>query len=170
MNGSVAIKGQVEVSGAIKCANTYTNTVTNAANMYITSNYNFRRSTASSKRYKHDIRSLTGSLEASKLLTVPVVQYIYNADYLSEEDARYGKYIPGFIAEDIAELYPIAVETDEEGRPEDWNIRLIVPPMLQLIQDACEKISGHSSHITILQEKIARQEAEIQALKAKLQP
>ena len=170
VNGSVAIKGQVEVSGAIKCANTYTNTVTNAANMYITSNYNFRRSTASSKRYKHDIRSLTGSLEASKLLTVPVVQYIYNADYLSEEDARYGKYIPGFIAEDIAELYPIAVETDEEGRPEDWNIRLIVPPMLQLIQDACEKISGHSSHITILQEKIARQEAEIQALKAKLQP
>lgn len=158
--GSTTISGQISVTGAIKCQNAYDNTVTNAANLYITSNYNFRRSTASSKRYKHDIAQLRGELDARKLLNLPVKQYVYNLDYLSEEDLRYGKAIPGFIAEDVAEIYPIAAEY-ADGVVEDWNIRLIVPPILALVQEEYAELTAHAARLDTAEARIESLQAQL---------
>ena len=69
-----------------------------------------------------------------------MVQFVYNDDYLEPTDSRYEKEIPGFIAEDIKEIYPIACDLDKDGNPRDWNMRYIIPPMLALIQDQNERI------------------------------
>jgi hypothetical protein len=79
-------------------------------------------------------------MDPKGLLNLPVVRYIYNLDYLDKEDLRYNRYVPGFLAEDMAEYYPIAAEYTEDGEIEDWNVRMVVPPMLALIQDAYKEI------------------------------
>ena len=139
-NGTLTVSSNATVKGWFRSEWAYHNTSSSAANVQINDAGTLRRSASSSKRYKHDIRPLADALDASKLLSVPVVQYIYNEGYLPEDDPRCGQYIPGFIAEDIAGLYPAAAETNADGQPEDWNIRLIVPPMLALIQDLYKRI------------------------------
>ncbi len=185
------VTGNTTVTGGwFRTAWAYSNTSSRAANVQINDSGTLRRSASSSKRYKHNIRPLADSLDAEKLLSVPVVQYIYNPDYLSGEDPRYGKSIPGFIAEDIAEYYPIAAEVDAEGCVEDWNIRMIVPPMLALVQEEYWILGEHGSRLSIAEARqdsaearlsflqsqlmsamaqLASQEAEIQMLKAKVQ-
>lgn len=188
---AVPVTGNTTVTGGwFRTAWAYSNTSSRAANVQINDSGTLRRSASSSKRYKHNIRPLADSLDAEKLLSVPVVQYIYNPDYLSGEDPRYGKSIPGFIAEDIAEYYPIAAEVDAEGCVEDWNIRMIVPPMLALVQEEYWILGEHGSRLSIAEARqdsaearlsflqsqlmsamaqLASQEAEIQMLKAKVQ-
>ena len=96
---------------------------------------------ASSRKIKHDIKPIEDEdLLPKNLYDIPVVQFVYNDNYLSEKDLRYHKAVPGFIAEDIKELYPIACDADREGNARDWNVRYIVPPMLALIQDLNKRV------------------------------
>ena len=145
-SGTFTAEGNIVSGGNIQCANriktqgTYDTTTTAAANMVIPSTYWTARSTASSKRYKHDIVNLQGKLNSEKLLDVPVRQYKYNLDYISDKDQRYNVDIPGFIAEELYEHYPIAVEIID-GQIEDWNHRMIIPPMLDLIQKLHRRIT-----------------------------
>lgn len=138
-SGAIAATGSLRTDGRIYSKGTYDTTGTAAANMIISSAYWTYRSSSSSRRYKHDIYELSDSLNSEKLLNVPVKQYIYNLDYISEEDQRYNTPIPGFIAEDMYEHYPIAVEI-KDGMIEDWNHRMIIPPMLDLIQKLWTKV------------------------------
>ena len=135
---------------------TYSTTTSGAANVAITSGYYLVRSTASSKRYKHDINPITGY---KAILDIPVKEYIYNLDYLSEEDQRYNTVIPGFIAEDVYEHYPIAAEI-VDGEVDDWNIRMIVPPMLKLIQDNYNTIQEQNELIQNLIKRVEELEAK----------
>ena len=124
----------------------YSYTTSDSANINVDAYGWIRRSTSSSKRYKHNIKTLD---DYHNLLDVPVVSFIYNDDYLRTDDMRYGKAIPGFIAEDIDKHYPIATERTADGKPEDWNIRMIVPPMLALIQELnnrVNKLEGKDGH------------------------
>ena len=92
------------------------------------------RYVSSSKRYKHDITSELDE-DPRKLYELEVRQFKYNDDYLNPEDQRAGKNVLGFISEEVAEVMPGAVDYDEEGRPEMWNVHIIVPAMLKLIQE-----------------------------------
>lgn len=98
-------------------------------------------STASSRRFKNSIVAISDEidLDPKKLLTIPVVAFKYNQDYLSSDDLRFNKMIPGFIAEDIEEIYEIAAENDEIGAS-DWNPRYVIPGMLALIQELYTRI------------------------------
>ena len=129
---------RLDTSGYLQARGT--TTTSSAANAWIdSSSGRFYRSTSSSKRYKHDITSkLTEDPE--KLYDVEVVQYKYNDDYISKDDQRYGKDIIGFIAEEVAEAMPGAVDYDDEGRPEMWNVHVIVPAMMKLIQNQKKEI------------------------------
>lgn len=138
-DGYVRGIASLRTDGRMYSKGTYDETGTAAANMIISSAYWTYRSSSSSRRYKHDIYELSDSLNSEKLLNVPVKQYIYNLDYISEEDQRYNTPIPGFIAEDMYEHYPIAVEI-KDGMIEDWNHRMIIPPMLDLIQKLWTKV------------------------------
>jgi hypothetical protein len=120
-----------------------TTTTANAANTWMSATNGLtRRSTASSQRYKEnivDIRTVPG-LDPSKLLSLPVRAFTYKADYLDSADDRFGDSLPGFIAEEVAEIYPIAADKDN-GVIESWNDRFVVPGILALVQDLHARVT-----------------------------
>ena len=67
---------------------------------------------------------------------------------------RYERFIPGFIAEEVAEVYPIAADLDDNGDPEDWNVRYVVPPMLALIQRQKQAIDSLNERIEMIEGRI----------------
>jgi hypothetical protein len=112
-------------------------TSANAANTRMDTDGRTRRSTASSARFKEDIVSLStvADLDPSKLLTLPIRAFKFKSDYLDATDNRSGMVVPGLIAEEVAEHYPIAADRGNDGVVENWNERFVIPGMLALIQD-----------------------------------
>jgi len=117
----------------------YATNVTSAANGFWVTSGSGRMTytTASSQRYKHDIVDLVSISEydPKKLLNLPVRAFRYNEDYVSKTDDRAEVLIPGFIAEEVDAIYPIACDYSETKGPESWNDRVILPAMLALIQE-----------------------------------
>lgn len=115
------------------------------ANVVITSNGVFGSTNGSSKRWKHDIADIRESvIDPTNLYDAKVRQFKYNDDHIAHNDERYNKLVPGLIAEELDEVYPIAVahETHEDGTVtcEDWELRYMVPAMLYLIQEQNERL------------------------------
>ena len=90
----------------------------------------------SSIRFKENIVNISEKegLDPSVLLNLPVRSFTYKQGYLPEDDARYGMDLPGFIAEELEEIYPIAVDRDADGTPQRWNADFIIPGLLKIIQ------------------------------------
>ena len=146
VRGYIVFRGQGDtelamIDGAgIVSSGLYSNTISSSSNVHIDSSGRMYRSTSSSQRYKTDIKNIQSEdLKPEKLYNLPVREFKYNEGYLSKEDPRIDTFVPGFIAEEVAEVYPIACEYDD-GKPENWNIRFIVPAMLKLIQDQKKEI------------------------------
>lgn len=98
-------------------------------------------SSSSSKRYKHDITDrISKELDAHKLYKLQMKQFVFNDDSPVQYYGMKGKTLPGFIAEDVAEIYPAATIYNAEGVVESWDERRIIPAMLTLIQEQNEKI------------------------------
>lgn len=132
--------GSIQGTGTCSFAQSYDSTVSTAANTVVTGGGTLHRSTSSSRRYKHDINEELGELDPEALYDVSVVRFKYNDDYLSEDDQNYGKDVIGFIAEDMAEKYPVAVNYDDEGKPEMWQSNYLIPAMMKLIQNQKKEI------------------------------
>lgn len=98
------------------------------------------RSTSSSERYKENIVDLSQvpELDPKKLLDLPVRAFTYKEGELPETDDRHQQLIPGFIAEEVDAIYPVAA--DYVDGPESWNDRMIVPALLSLVQDLYKRI------------------------------
>lgn len=137
--------------GTIRSKYTYDyEQVSNAPNLYITSNGNFRRTTnTSSQRYKKDIKDLKNEeLNPRRLYDLPIKQFKYKEEYQpNKEDCRYNKDLVGFIAEDVSKIYPIATDYNENGEVENWNERYIIPAMLKLIQEQHTEIEQMKKEI-----------------------
>ena len=135
----------------------YLRGITTTELKYGTKNVAFQGS--SSKRYKHDIeRIIDEELNPHRLLSLPAVQFVYNDDFdhLQYYDMK-GKLLPGFIAEEVADIYPAAVIHDADGRIESWDERRIIPGMLALIQEQQKKIDD-------LEERLAKLERMVEKL------
>jgi hypothetical protein len=78
-------------------------------------------------------------LQANKLLDLPVRAFTYKKEYLSEGDERAEIMVPGFITEEMDEIYPIAVDY-EKGLAHNWNEKFVIPGMLALIQDLYKEV------------------------------
>jgi hypothetical protein len=117
-------------------------TSANAANTRMDTDGRTRRSTASSARFKEDIVSISAvaDLDPRGLLNVPVRAFKFKSDYLDPTDNRAGVLVPGLIAEEVAEHYPIAAD-HSNGEVENWNERFVIPGMLALIQDLNTRIA-----------------------------
>ena len=114
---------------------------------YIGSTGRLQRS-SSSKRYKHDIDDLQyKNISAEKLYDLRVAQFVFNDDHIGKDDPNYQTLIPGFIAEEVAEAYPVAAILNGNGQVEDWDARLILPPMMKLIQEQKRQIDSLSDKI-----------------------
>lgn len=102
----------------------------------------------SSIRYKNSIEDINSkSLDPRLLYGVKIRQFKFNKDYISDKnDERYDRLTPGFIAEELEEIYPRAV-FHENGKAEGWDLTVIVPPMLALIQEQHKDIEQLKSEI-----------------------
>ncbi len=122
----------------------YNRTYSSAANMFVTANGVFGRSTSSSERYKEDIKT-AGIDELRGLYNLPVKRFKYRKDYIAEDDELFDKHLYGFIVEDIEKILPCAVQHIKNGQgkciPEMWNNNIIVPAILGLIQDLNKRLS-----------------------------
>lgn len=145
-NGSVTINNTGASSttdsltisnGTIKCLAIYNNhpSSTQSPNVYIGAQGHLVNTVSSSRRYKHDINDNIEKFDYKNLLKLPVRSFIYNDDYLSEDSEIRNVPIIGFIAEEVAELFPQGAEYNEDGTVEMWNYKTILPAMLKLIQE-----------------------------------
>jgi hypothetical protein len=143
---------QVSTLGVTLSGNVYTldafynqdsSTSANAANTRMDTDGRTRRSTASSARFKEGIVSIStvADLDPRGLLNVPVRAFRFKSDYLDPTDNRAGMLVPGLIAEEVAEHYPIAAD-HSDGEVENWNERFVIPGMLALIQDLAARVDA----------------------------
>jgi len=107
----------------------------------------------SSIRFKDIITEVSNS-DIETFYHIPIYWYKYKLDYLSDSDERYDKLIPGFIAEDIDKIAPIAVDHDTDGIPEMWNSNIVVPIMFQMIKNEHERNDKLQQEIAELKEMI----------------
>lgn len=127
-------------STCLKSMPTYDRTYSSSPNMYITSNGVFGRSSSSSARYKTDIADVKDStLNPYQILDIPVRQYKYNSEHIPVGKDADDLYI-GIIAEEAASVFPAAAEYNEDGEVEMWNVKVIVPAMLKILQDQQKEI------------------------------
>lgn len=125
----------------IQAPDVYNRTTSTGSNVRVNSNGTLYRYSSSSMRYKKDITTKLGDeLDPERLYDLKVWQYKYREGHLDKNDQRYGQDIIGFIAEDVKQKYPIAVNYNEDGQIENWNVEMIVPAMLKLIQNQKKEI------------------------------
>ncbi len=134
-----------------KCV--YSSTTSSSSNVCISLDGTFQRSTSSSKRYKTDITSdIHKENNPENLYDITLYEYKYKDLYLSPTDQRYQKNIIGFLAEDVYKKYPIACNLDKDGKPEMWNINILFPAALKLIQNQHKEIKQLEKRMRILEQ------------------
>ena len=121
----------------------------------------------SSKRIKDIDRKLNES-DVEALYDISVYRAKYKDGYLSESDQRNGKYYPMFIAEDVEEFFPDAVDLDEDGNARDWNYRVLVPAMFQMIKSQKEELTAMREEKRLLADKVSSLEDRLKKLETLL--
>lgn len=134
-------KAMLKSDGGIVSPYAYEHTDSGSPNVVVWSNGLFLRSASSSKRYKEEItEQIPDRLDPHRLYALPVKSYKYKPGYLRDGDIYEGKERIGLIVEDVAEIYPDAVNYDASGQAEMWNSQILLPAMLKLIQEQNERI------------------------------
>lgn len=111
---------------------------------------------SSSKRYKNSVKALKDkALDPHKLLDLPVKQFKYNEDVVTQYADMKDLLMPGFIAEDVDKIYPVAVIHDEDGKVESWDERRIIPGMLALIQEQQKRIDDLEARLEKLERLVS---------------
>lgn len=103
-------------------------------------------SSSSSMRYKVLGKTVKED-ELEDLYRIKVIWAKYKDGYLSEQDERYGKEMPMFIAEDIDRRFPLAVDHNEKGKAENWNYRIMIPCMFAMLKNEHEKVKNLQSEL-----------------------
>lgn len=109
---------------------------------------------ASSMRYKV-IGKTIGEADLEELYQIQVVWAKYKEGYLDESDERYNKEMPMFLAEDIDQHFPLAVDHDEQGRAENWNYRIMIPCMFAMLKNEHEKAKELQSELESIKTELA---------------
>lgn len=141
-------------SSSLKHAGVYDTTVSSGSQLRISADGTIQRYSSSSKRYKKDITDIIPSeLNPQKLYDLNVVSYKYLDHYLPANDQRYKHDILGFIAEDVYEKYPEACNLNDDGLPEMWEINILFPAALKLIQEQHKEIIALSEQIETMKQQ-----------------
>ena len=148
-NGGIGVSGdsyfndRVDIYGAAYFGNAYSNTSTGSVNARLCNSTDdtlsrLAKVASSSKRYKN-LDSHLSSEDVDSLYDIPTYWFSYKDEYLSEDDERYRKRLPGFVVEDWEEVMPIAIDHNSDGSPEMWNNNIIVPLMFEMIKTEHKK-------------------------------
>ena len=96
---------------------------------------------SSDRRLKNSIEAVTNDeLNPERLYELPIWQYKYNDDVLEDGDDLKDKTVIGFMADEVASVYPRACACDRDGMPTSWNPNVMIPAMLALIQKQKQEI------------------------------
>lgn len=141
-------------SSSLKHAGVYDTTVSSGSQLRISADGTIQRYSSSSKRYKKDVTDIIPSgLNPQKLYDLNIVSYKYLDHYLPANDQRYKHDILGFIAEDVYEKYPEACNLNDDGLPEMWEINILFPAALKLIQEQHKEIIALSEQIETMKQQ-----------------
>jgi hypothetical protein len=110
-------------------------------------------SSSSSKRYKILGASLPEEF-IENLYNIEPIMARYKEGYLAKGDERVGVEFPMFIAEDVDKYFPLAVDHNTDGLPENWNERIMVPAMFAMLKAQKKKIDQQEKLINKLCEKL----------------
>ena len=102
------------------------------------SDYRLRAYGSSSERYKILGNPLTEEF-IENLYNIEPIMARYRDGYLEEHDERVGVEFPMFRAEDVDEYFPLAVD-HIDGKPENWNERIMIPAMFAMIKQQKQEI------------------------------
>lgn len=127
---------------------------TSGWNAWISNNdYRLRAYGSSSERYKILGDSLTEEFIES-LYNIEPIMARYKDGYLEEHDERVGVEFPMFRAEDVDKYFPLAVDHNTDGLPENWNERIMIPAMFAMIKSQKEQLDRQEKLINQLYEKL----------------
>ena len=118
---------------------------------------------SSSRRYKVIDRELE-SVDVENAYRIQVVLAKYRDGFLVEGDEAEGRYMPMLIAEDVEEHLPEAV-IHRDGKTQDWNPRVLIPVMLQMIKDQKGALEKQNEEIKQLKEELEVQKEELKRMK-----
>ena len=110
-------------------------------------------SSSSSKRYKILGASLPEEF-IENLYNIEPIMARYKEGYLAKGDERADAEFPMFIAEDVDKYFPLAVDHNTDGLPENWNERIMIPAMFAMIKSQKEQLDRQEKLINQLYEKL----------------
>jgi hypothetical protein len=119
--------------GLIRSIDTYNNTSATLPNMVVSGGGTFERSTASSQRFKENIKDWDGN-GLNTILALKPKTFTYKADYYKNPELE----MLGLIAEEVAEVSPFLAEFENEdrtGQVENVRYATIVVPLIKAIQE-----------------------------------
>lgn len=116
-------------------------TVTTGYNCYINMNtFQLSKFSSSSERYKILGTELSKEF-IDNLYNIKPIMARYKDGYLDEHDERVGIDFPMFNADDVNQYFPLAVD-HVDGKPENWNERIMIPAMFAMIKQQKEEIES----------------------------
>lgn len=116
--------------------------------------YLFKES-SSSMRYKTIGRKMS-ACDIEGMYSIQPVFAKYKKDYLPPNDERYNVEYPMFIAEDVERYAPLAVDHNEDGKAENWNYRVMIPYMFQMIKSQKKTIDNLTERLERLESIILK--------------
>lgn len=150
---------RVDLSGNVYSYGVDGATTANAANVRVGASAQLLKST-STQRVKTDIKSLGGELvgvDEGKISDEPAsvnasdVLNVVAAEFQSLTAADADQRILGFIAENVAEVFPWAAEWDDEGLPSSVADRPILAALLQVVKEQQATITALTARIEALE-------------------
>jgi Chaperone of endosialidase len=127
------------------------------------------RANLSSRRYKHDIKSMDKASEA--LFALKPVSFRYNKEYDATQTIAYG-----LIAEEVAEVHPDLVGRNPQGQPESVRYEQINAMLLneflkehRKVQELEATVAQQQKGMEVLAASLKEQAAQIQKVSAQLE-
>lgn len=134
-------------------------TVTAGYNCYIDMHtFQLSRFSSSSERYKILGAELSKEF-IDNLYNIKPIMARYKDGYLDEHDERVGIDFPMFNADDVDKYFPLAVD-HIDGKPENWNERIMVPAMFAMIKQQKSEIDNLKEDIKELRKIIKEMRGE----------
>lgn len=109
---------------------------------------------SSTRKIKRDIvYNFDETTDPHQLYNLRVAQFKYKDEYIDENDYNRNRNILGLIAEDVDEDYHIAAYHESDGTPTDWDERIIIPALVQLVQEQKQMIDNLIQRVENLEQK-----------------
>lgn len=142
--GTVTAGGQLNANGELYASQAVTAGPAASPNCYITTGGLLRKTSwtpSSSERYKNSITDIANvpELDPKLLLQLPVRAFKFNDGIEHAKGDREDVMVPGFIAEEVDTVYPVAAQY-VDGQIETWHDRYIVPALLSLVQELYKRV------------------------------